>query len=62
MLSSYCLHQMRVCLSLARLTTDVNIKQRCEDVAMDFVGRIGGKDDCDMAELRGDRHASIDAR
>jgi len=53
---------MRVCLSLARLTTDVNIKQRCEDLAMDFVGRIGGKDDCDMAELRGDRHASIDAR
>ena len=62
MLSSYCLHQMRVCLSLARLTNDVNIKQHCEELAMDFAACIGGKDDFDISELGGDQHATFDAR
>lgn len=55
MLSSYCLHQLRVCLSLSRLTNDVKIRQRCEELAMDFAARIGGKDDFDIMELRGDQ-------
>ena len=53
---------MRVCLSLARLTNDVNIKQRCEELAMDFAARLGGKDDFDIAELGGDQHVTFDAR
>ena len=57
MLSSYCLHQVRVCLSLSRLTDDLKIKQRCEQLAMDYAARIGGKDDFDMVELRTDQQA-----
>jgi hypothetical protein len=62
---SYCLHQLRVCLSLSRLTDDVTIRQRCEELAMDFAARIGGKDDFDIVELRGDqqgtrRHLSVE--
>ena len=60
MLSSYCLHQVRVCFSLARLTNDVKIKQRCEELAMDFVARIGGKDDFDI--VRSDQQATFDER
>ena len=55
MLSSYCLHQVRVCLSVSRQTDDVKIRQRCEELAMDFAARVGGKDDFDMVELRGDQ-------
>jgi glutamate/tyrosine decarboxylase-like PLP-dependent enzyme len=44
------LHQVRVCLSLSRLTNDVKIRQRCEELAMDFAARIGGKDDFDIME------------
>ena len=54
-LSSYCLHQVRVCLSLSRLTNDVKIKQRCEELTMNFAARIGGKDDFDIVELRSDQ-------
>jgi len=61
-LSSYCLHQVRVCLSLSRLTNDVKIRQRCEELAMDFADRIGGKDDFDIVELRRDQQAIFDAR
>ena len=57
MLSSYCLHQVRVCLSLSRLTDDLKIRQRCEQLAMDYAARIGGKDDFDMVELRTDQQA-----
>jgi hypothetical protein len=32
---------VRVCLSLSRLTNDVKIRQRCEELAMDFAARIG---------------------
>ena len=62
MLSSYCLHQVRVCLSLSRLTDDLKIRQRCEQLAMDYVARIGGKDDFDMVELRSDQQATFDAQ
>ena len=62
MLSSYCLHQVRVCLSLSRLTDDLKIRQRCEQLAMDYVARIGGKDDFDMVELRIDQQATFDAQ
>ncbi len=62
MLSSYCLHQVRVCLSLSRLTNDVRIKQRCEELAMDFAARIGGKNDFEMVEHRSDQQAAFDAR
>ena len=57
MLSSYCLHQVRVCLSLSRLTDDLKIRQRCEQLAMDYAARIGGKDDFDMVELRTNQQA-----
>jgi hypothetical protein len=59
-LSSYCLHQVRVCLSLSRLTNDVKIRQRCQEMAMDFAARIGGKDDFDIVELQSDQQASFD--
>jgi hypothetical protein len=59
-LSSYCLHQVRVCLSLSRLTNDVKIRQRCEKLAMDFAARIGGKDDFDIVELGSDPQATFD--
>ena len=62
MLSSYCLHQVRVCLSLSRLTNDVKIRQRCEELAMDFAERIGGKDDFDMVGVGGDQQETSDAR
>jgi hypothetical protein len=61
-LSSYCLHQVRVCLSLSRLTNDVKIRQRCEELAMDFAERIGGKDDFDIVEARSDQQATSEAR
>lgn len=60
MLSSYCLHQVRVCFSLSRLTEDVKIRQRCEELAMDYAARIGGKDDFDIVELRSDQQASFE--
>ena len=47
---SYCLHQARVCLSLARLTADANAKRRLEEMALSFAERIGGNDDLDMAQ------------
>jgi len=49
-LSSYYLHQVRVCLSLSRLSNDAKIRHLCEELAMDFAARIGGKDDFDMVE------------
>jgi hypothetical protein len=61
-LSPNCLHQVRVCLSLSRLTNDVKSKQRCEELAMDFDARIGGKDGFDIVELRSDQQATFDAR
>ncbi len=62
MLSSYCLHQVRVCLSLSRLANDANIRQRCEELAMDFAERIGGKDDFDIVEALSDQQAASDTR
>jgi hypothetical protein len=56
------LHQVRVCLSLSRLTDDLKIRQRCEQLAMDYAARIGGKDDFDMVELRSDQQATFDAQ
>jgi hypothetical protein len=47
---SYCLHQARVCLSLARLTADANAKRRLEEMALTFAERIGGSDDLDIAQ------------
>ncbi len=61
-LSSYCLHQVRVCLSLSRLANDADIRQRCEELAMDFAERIGGKDDFDIVEARSDQRTTSDAR
>jgi hypothetical protein len=47
---SYCLHQARVCLSLARLTADANARRRLEEMALTFAERIGGSDDLDIAQ------------
>lgn len=58
MLSSYCLHQVRVCFSLSRLTNDAAIRRRCEELAMDFAARIGGEDDFDIMEIRNDQQAT----
>jgi hypothetical protein len=56
------LHQVRVCLSLSRLTNDVKIRQRCEELAMDFAARIGGKDDFDIMELSSDQQTTFEAQ
>jgi hypothetical protein len=48
---SYCLHQARVCLSLARLTDDANARHRLEELALNFAERIGGKNDLDIAQI-----------
>jgi hypothetical protein len=47
---SYCLHQARVCLSLARLTDDANARRRLEEMALSFAERIGSSDDSDIAQ------------
>jgi hypothetical protein len=36
---SYCLHQARVCLSLARWTADANARRRLEEMALSFAER-----------------------
>jgi hypothetical protein len=61
-LSSYYFYQVCVCLSLSRLTDDVKIRQRCEELAIDFAERIGSKDDLDIVEARSDQQATSDAR
>jgi len=33
----------------------VKIRQRCEELALDFVARIGGKEDFDIVDLRTDQ-------
>jgi hypothetical protein len=38
------------------------MRQRCEELAMDFAARIGGKDDFDIVEIRSDQPAAFDAR
>jgi len=38
----------------------VKIRQRCEELAMDFAARIGGKDDFDIVELGSDPQATFD--
>jgi hypothetical protein len=48
---SCCLHQARVCLSLARLTADANVRHRLEELAINFAERIGGEDDLDIAQI-----------
>jgi hypothetical protein len=48
---SYCLHQARVCLSLARVTDDASARQRLEELALNFAKRIGGRDDVDIAQI-----------
>lgn len=48
---SYCFHQALVCLSLAHRTNEEGLKRRLEELAMDFVGRVGTKDDMDIAPL-----------
>jgi hypothetical protein len=48
---SYCLHQARVCLSLARLTDDANARRRLEELALNFAERIGGDDDSNIAQI-----------
>jgi hypothetical protein len=47
---SYCLHQARVCLSLARLTDDANARRSLEEMALSFAERIGGSEDVDIAQ------------
>ena len=47
----YCLHQARVCLSLARLTDDANVRHRLEELALNFAERIGSEDDLDIAQI-----------
>ena len=47
---SYCLHQARVCLSLARLSDDANTRQRLEEMALSFVERIGSGEDLDIVQ------------
>ena len=47
---SYCFHQARICLSLARLTGDANAKRRLEEMALTFAERIGGSEDADITE------------
>jgi hypothetical protein len=58
---SYCLHQARVCLSLARLTDDANAKRRLEEMALSFAERIGGSDDSDIAPFAAVRPSSRQA-
>jgi hypothetical protein len=53
---SYCLHQARVCLSLARLTDDANAKRRLEEMALSFAERIGGSELADLFSTG--RHAA----
>jgi hypothetical protein len=48
---SYCLHQARVCISLARVTNDASARQRLEELALNFARRIGGRDDLDIAQI-----------
>jgi hypothetical protein len=48
---SYCLHQARVCLSLARVTDDASARQRLEELALNFAERIGGRGDVDIAQI-----------
>jgi len=48
---SYCLHQARVCLSLARVTNDASTRRRLEELALNFAERIGGSDDLDIAQI-----------
>jgi len=49
-----------VCFSLSRLTNDVKIKQRCEELAMELAARIGGEHDFDIVELRSDQQTSFE--
>lgn len=49
---SYCLHQAQVCLSMARGTDDPNVKRRYEDLALDFMERIGGRRDAEVEARR----------
>jgi len=58
---SYCLHQARVCLSLARLTDDANAKRRLEEMALSFAERIGGSDDSYIAPFAAVRPSSRQA-
>jgi len=50
-----CLHfaeiAVRRCLSLARLTGDTSVRQRLEELALNFAERIGGEDDLDVAQI-----------
>jgi hypothetical protein len=56
---SYCLHQARVCLSLARLTDDANARLRLEELALNFAERIGGSEDLDIAQAAAVRPSNI---
>jgi hypothetical protein len=48
---SYCLHQARVCLSLARVTNDASVRYHLEELALSFAERIGGNGDLDIAQI-----------
>jgi hypothetical protein len=47
--TSFFLHQARTCWSLARTTTDPWLKQRYEDLAVDFVTQVYGENDRELA-------------
>ena len=47
--TSFFLHQARTCWSLARITTDPWLKQRYEDLAVDFVTQVYGENDRELA-------------
>ena len=49
---SYCLHQAQVCLSMARRTEDPNVKRRYEELAVDFMERVGGRRDAEVEPWR----------
>jgi hypothetical protein len=46
---SYFWHQAQVCMSLARATDDPVLKQRCEDLALEFAQNAGDKRDLDLS-------------
>jgi hypothetical protein len=46
---SYSWHRAQVCLSLARVTHDPELKQRYEDLALDFAQNVVDDRDPDVA-------------
>ena len=48
---SYLRHQAQVCMSLARATNDPVLKERYEDLAVDFARNAGREQDLDSIKI-----------